>query len=192
MLRSALALRGAESSDFDLNPDTHLPPNRVLKPAGVLMPLQVVGDRLDVVLTKRAAHLKNHPGQISFPGGRQDPGDADAIAAALREAEEEIGLPREQVRVLGSLPPHETVTGYMMTPVLGLIEGTFVDRPEAGEVSEIFRVPLAHLTDPARFRIESRRWQGRQRYYYTVPFGPYYVWGATARILRSLAERIAR
>lgn len=191
-LRRALALRGDESSDFDLNPGVHLPEGRVLKPAGVLIAVQARGAMLDVILTKRSIHLKNHPGQVAFPGGRQDASDADAVAAALREAEEETGLPPARVEVLGTLPPHETVTGYVVVPVLGLVRGGFDERPEAGEVSEIFRVPLSHLTDPARYRIESRRWQGRQRYYYAAPYGPYYIWGATARILRALAERMAR
>ncbi len=191
-LRRALALAGDVSSDFDLNPGVSLPPGRLLKPAGVLVPLQARGGRLDVILTKRAIHLKNHPGQVAFPGGRQDDGDRDAVDAALREAEEETGLPPGRVEVLGALPPHETVTGYVVTPVLGVIQGSFAERPEAGEVSEIFRVPLSHLTDPARYRIESRLWQGRRRYYYAAPYGPYYIWGATARILRALAERMAR
>ena len=188
----ALTLRGGDSSDFDLNPDVRLPEGRVLRPAGVLCALQEREGGVDVILTKRSARLKHHPGQIAFPGGKQDPDDASPVAAALREAEEEIGLPRELVEVLGTLPTHETVTSFTITPVIGWVTADFTERAEAGEVEEVFCVPLAHVINPANFRIEARRWQGRRRYYYTVPYGPYYIWGATARILRALAERMAR
>jgi 8-oxo-dGTP pyrophosphatase MutT (NUDIX family) len=188
----ALALPGDLSSDFDLNPTIVLPEGRVLRAAGVLCALQQGPCGVDVILTKRSAQLKHHPGQIAFPGGRQDPVDADPVAAALREAQEEVGLPPALVEVLGTLPTHETVTGFVVTPVIGWVREPFAERAEAGEVAEIFRVPLAHLLNSANFRVEGRRWQGRKRYYYTVPYGPYYIWGATARMLRALAERVAR
>lgn len=186
-LMDALSMDGSASSDFDLNKDVVLPEGRMLKPAAVL--IGVTSDA-QVILTKRSARLKHHPGQIAFPGGKQDDTDADSVDAALREAHEEIGLPRDIVKPLGSLPTHETVTGYSITPVVALISADFERRPEAGEVSEVFEVPLSHLVDPASFRVEGRRWQGRMRQYYTVPYGPYYVWGATARILRGLADRL--
>jgi 8-oxo-dGTP pyrophosphatase MutT (NUDIX family) len=192
VLRRALSLPGSDSSDFDLNPDVPLPERRVLRPAGVLIAVDVSTPVAQVILTKRSARLKHHPGQISFPGGKQDPDDTDPRAAALREAQEEIGLPRDHVQVLGELPPHETVTGFLVHPVIGLVREPFHEVPEAGEVAEVFRVPFAHVTDPTRFRIEARRWQGRRRYYYTIPYGPYYIWGATGRILRALAERVTR
>ena len=188
-LKEALARPGRPSTDYDLNRDTLPPTDRILRPAAVL--IAVSPQTETVFLTKRSAALKHHPGQVAFPGGKQDPGDPTLTAAALREAEEEVGLPRSQVRVLGEMPTHETVTGFSMTPVLGLIEGPYVPRAEAGEVSEVFEVPLAHVTDPANFIVQSRRWQGRVRHYYTVPFGPYYIWGATGRILRALADRMA-
>ena len=191
-IAAALALRGGASTDFDLNPDVHLPEDRALRPASVLIPMQMVAGRAELILTKRSARLKHHPGQIAFPGGKQDENDSDPAAAALREAHEEIGLPPALVQVMGELPTHETVTGYVMTPVLGFVRDHFDEIPEAGEVDEIFRVPLDHVINPANFRIEARRWQGRRRYYYAVPFGPYYIWGATARILRALAERVSR
>ena len=190
-LIQALSRDSAASSDFDLNPDVVLPPGRRLRPAGVLIPVELRAGTPHVILTKRASHLKHHPGQIAFPGGKQDEGDADVIAAALREAHEEIGLPPENVEVLGTLPFHETVTSFTVTPVLGRVRDTFDVIPEPGEVDEVFSVPLAHVTDPARFSVQSRRWQGRRRSYFTVPFGPYYIWGATARILRGLAERMS-
>jgi len=188
----ALAGCGASSSDFDLNPEVVLPPDRKLRNAGVLCAIEMDLRGPRIILTKRSARLKHHPGQIAFPGGKQEEADADPVAAALREAEEEIGLPRGQVEVLGTLSAHETVTGFMVTPVIGIVRETFVDRPEAGEVDEVFRVPLSHVTDPARFRVEGRRWRGSIRHYYTVPYGPYYIWGATARILRTLAEGLPR
>lgn len=189
-LLTALGRDGGASSDFDLNPDVALPEGRKLRPAGVLVPVQVIAGAAHVILTKRSSHLKHHPGQIAFPGGKQDDGDADVVAAALREADEEIGLPKDNVRVLGTLPSHETVTSFQVTPVIGEVLEPFAFRPEPGEVDEVFHVPLAHVTDPANFLIEGRRWRGQMRHYYTVPFGPYYIWGATARILRGLAERV--
>lgn len=189
-LLHALSRDSGASSDFDLNPDVVLPEGRKLRPAGVLVPVQVIEGRAHVILTKRASHLKHHPGQIAFPGGKQDEGDADVTAAALREAHEEIGLPPQNVRVLGQLPSHETVTSFTVTPTVGLVEAPFDERPEPGEVEEVFRVPLSHVTTEASFLIQSRMWRGQRRYYYTAPFGPYYIWGATARILRGLAERM--
>jgi 8-oxo-dGTP pyrophosphatase MutT (NUDIX family) len=187
-LEGALAQAGSTSSDFDLNADVKKP-DAVLTPAAVLIGIRAETET--VILTKRSARLKHHPGQIAFPGGKQDPTDSTLIDAALREAREEIGLPPVIVDVLGELPPHQTVTGYQVTPVVGLIDGHYDPVPEQGEVSEIFEVPLAHLLEPKNYLIEGRRWQGRRRLYYTVPFGPYYIWGATARILRAFAERMA-
>jgi len=186
----ALNRPGTESSDFDLNPNVQLPENRTLRPAAVLVPVQLLGSELRLILTKRASGLKHHPGQIAFPGGKVDATDAGAEAAALREAEEEIALSRQHVEVLGTLPCHETVTGFSVLPVLGLIRDEFLPRPEPGEVEEVFSVPLDHVTNPDRYSVQSRYWRGQRRYYYTVPFGPYYIWGATARILRGLAERL--
>ncbi|WP_419739461.1 CoA pyrophosphatase [Ruegeria sp.] len=190
-LRTALARPGHGSSDFDLNPDTVLPPGRKLRPAGVLVPITVADEIPRLILTKRSSALKHHPGQIAFPGGKQDEGDADVTAAALREAREEVGLPSDLPEVLGFLPKHETVTSFSVTPVVAIIRQGFDPVPEPGEVDEIFSVPLAHVLNPANYVIESRRWQGTRRKYFAVPYGPYYIWGATARILRGLAARVS-
>ncbi len=189
-LARALDRPAGPSSDFDLNPGLRATVGQPLRPAAVLVTVWLRPDGPALILTKRSSHLKHHPGQIAFPGGKVDPGDASAEAAALRETREEIGLPSDRVRILGTLPVHETVTGFAITPFVGLIEGPFAPIPEAGEVDEVFTVPLPHVLTPARFAIERRQWLGVWRRYYAVPYGPYYIWGATARILRGLAERV--
>ncbi len=190
-LTAALVRDGSGSSDFDLNPETVLPAGRKLRPAGVLVPVSLAYDAPRVILTKRSSALKHHPGQIAFPGGKQDEGDADVTSTALREAQEEIGLPTDLPRILGHLPTHETVTSFAVTPVVAVLETTFDTIVEPGEVDEVFSVPLAHVLNPENYVVESRRWRGQRRYYYAVPYGPYYIWGATARMLRELAARMS-
>lgn len=187
---AALRPDGRASSDFDLSPGIVLPKGRVLRPASVLIGLQETPQGVVVLLTKRSSRLKHHPGQIAFPGGKQDPGDADVTATALREAWEEVALPPSQVRPLGLLPAHETVTGFQVTPIVARIDGAFTPKAEPGEVEEVFTVPLSHVATPGNFSVERRRWRGVWRQFYTVPYGPYYIWGATARILRALADRM--
>ena len=188
MIVERLTKSGRPSSDYDLNPDVQLPPARKLRAAGVLVPVLCAEGRAQLYLTKRSSGLKHHPGQIAFPGGKQEEGDADIIATALREAREEIRLDPANTRILGTLPAHETVTGFTVTPVLAQVLAPFDPVPEAGEVDEVFRVPFAHVMTAARFSVQSRRWRGTRRHYYTVPYGPYYIWGATARILRAMAD----
>ncbi|MBW0158435.1 CoA pyrophosphatase [Sedimentimonas flavescens] len=188
---AALARPGRPSSDYDLNPGVVLPDNRVLRPAAVLVAFEATRDGLQLYLTKRSSHLKHHPGQIAFPGGKQEPEDSGPIEAALREAQEEIGLPPGNLEILGTLEAHETVTSFNVTPVVARIHTPFTPIPEAGEVDEVFTVPFAHIANPANFRVERRRWLGTWRSYYVAPFGPYYIWGATARMLRALGDRMA-
>lgn len=190
-LERALARGGRPSSDYDLNPGTVLPDRRALRPAGVLIAARMTERGPTVILTKRASGLKHHPGQIAFPGGKVDAGDDGPVGAALRETKEEIALPQSSVAVLGSLPAHETVTGFLVTPVLALVTGPCAPVPEPGEVEEAFEVPLPFLMEAAHYRIEGRVWRGQMRRYYAVPWGPYYIWGATARILKALADRMA-
>lgn len=176
------------SSDFDLNPDLPSFEGRTLKDAAVLVAVTQSGR---LILTKRSSKLKHHPGQIAFPGGRQDETDRDLVHTALREAQEEIGLDPSCVDILGQLPAHETVTGYTATPVVALVPDDLAFTPQASEVEEIFAVPFAHVISRANFAIESRTWKGIRRHYYVAPFGPYYIWGATARMLYGLAEQWA-
>lgn len=193
ILAKTLALPATTTTDFDLNPEVvaALPPNRKLRPAAVLVPVFERHGALHVVLTKRASHLKHHPGQVAFPGGKAEDIDADLSQTALREAEEEIGLDRHAVQIAGSLDVHETVTSFELTPYVGFTED-FTPTPQPEEVDEVFDVPLDFLMDPANMSIQGRHWRGQVRRYYTIPYGPYYIWGASARILHGLAERVAR
>lgn len=186
-LERAITAEGQPSSDYDLNADQD-PPPRELRDAAVLVPI-VERERPGLILTKRSSALKHHPGQIAFPGGKVDAGDHDVVAAALREAHEEIALAGAEV--IGTLAPHVTVTGYNVTPVLALVPPDYRATPDPREVAEVFELPFDHVLTPANYLVESRRWRGRRRYYFTVPWGPYYVWGATARMLRALADRMA-
>jgi 8-oxo-dGTP pyrophosphatase MutT (NUDIX family) len=190
--RALSAAPPAASSDYDLNPEVaaRLAADRPLRPAAVLVPLVERGAGLSVILTRRSARLRNHAGQVAFPGGRVDPTDPSLAAAALREAEEEIGLPRDRVAIVGRLDTHETVTRFAVTPFVGHVAPGFRPRSEPAEVEEVFEVPLAFLLDPRNLQVHARRWQGSTRRYYAIPYGPHYIWGATARILKSLAGRL--
>ncbi|MCB1340420.1 MAG: CoA pyrophosphatase [Pseudooceanicola sp.] len=190
-LRAALARPGAPSSDFDLNPAVERPDTVKLREAGVLIAVTLDGAEPRVLLTKRSSGLQHHPGQIAFPGGKVEPTDADVTAAALREAREEVGLPETLPEIVGLMPSHETVTGFRVTPVVAVVREPFTIMPDPSEVDEVFLTPLSHLLDPANYMIESRRWRGMRRKYFIVPWGPYYIWGATARMLRALAAQMA-
>jgi 8-oxo-dGTP pyrophosphatase MutT (NUDIX family) len=152
-------------------------------PAAVLVPLVNRADGLSVLFTRRSADLPDHGGQISFPGGRIEPGDADAGAAALREAEEEVGLPSARVTLLGRLADYETVTGYRVTPVVGWIEPPFEIKVEPVEVAAVFEVPLGFLLEPANQQRHFRMVGDVRRDYYAIPYGEHYIWGATAAML---------
>lgn len=181
---------GRPSSDFDLNAAARPTEAAQKRPAAVLIPVVERDGHLSLLLTKRSAKLRYHPGQISFPGGKVEPSDTDMLSAALREAEEEIGLADAEVELLGALPAHETVTRFDVYPFLGRISPVFVPHPYEGEVAEVFEVPLSHVTRAENFIVHDRQWKGQTRRYYAVPYGPYYIWGATARILRQLADTL--
>lgn len=180
------AERGLQRGDHDLNPG--MAPPAELKAAAVLVPLIDHRDGLTVLLTQRTAHLAAHAGQISFPGGGLDPGDADERDAALRETEEEIGLPREHIDIVGRLDTYITRTAFRIAPVVGLVRPPFSLRPNPDEVADVFEVPLAFILDPANQEQHSRYFRGRQRSFYAFPYGDRYIWGATAGILVNLRE----
>jgi 8-oxo-dGTP pyrophosphatase MutT (NUDIX family) len=163
-------------------------PDRLLTRAAVLVPLVERPEGLTVLLTRRSDHLQDHAGQISFPGGRVEPGDVDALATALREAEEEIGLARALVTPIGRLDTYVTRTGFEVTPVIGLVAPPSSLAPDPFEVAEVFEVPLAFILDPASRQRHSRIYAGKTRYFHVFPWRDYYIWGATAGMLVNLAE----
>jgi 8-oxo-dGTP pyrophosphatase MutT (NUDIX family) len=164
------------------------PPASALTPAAVLVPLVMQPAGLTVMLTQRTAHLAAHGGQISFPGGRAEPDDADSIAAALRETEEEVGLPRDYVEIVGRLDTYLTSTGFEITPVVGLVRAPYPMRADPFEVAEVFEVPLPFILDPANHQRASREYKGRMRHFFVLPYENRYIWGATAGMLVNLAE----
>jgi 8-oxo-dGTP pyrophosphatase MutT (NUDIX family) len=162
---------------------------RPIRPAAVLIP--VVGHaEPTVLLTQRSAHLNDHAGQISFPGGKIDPTDASPLDAALREAEEEIGLTREFIDPIGYLDLYATGFGFRILPTLARVKPGFNLRINEDEVDDAFEVPLAFLMNPANHQVHAKEFRGMQRSYYAMPFAERYIWGATAGILRVLYERI--
>jgi len=182
-LRERLA-RPAPVSALNMSDGFRLP-GREGEPtlAAVLVPLVNRVDGLTVLLTQRSADLPDHAGQISFPGGRVEPTDADIGFAALRETEEEVGLPRERVTLLGTLATYETVTGFRVTPVVGWVEPPFAVRPDPVEVADVFEVPLAFLLEPSNQQRHFRIVGDRRRDFYAIPYGDRYIWGATAAML---------
>ena len=152
-------------------------------PAAVLVPLVNRDAGLAVLFTERSLDLPDHPGQIRFPGGRIEPDDRDAGVAALREAQEEVGLPPERVTLLGTLAQYETVTGYRVTPVVGWVEPPFAVNADPVEVADVFEVPLSFLLEPANQQRHFRMVGDRRRDYYAIPYGERYIWGATAAML---------
>ena len=189
--RSNEDAQAAEHLDeLDRNP--FIRGDQPLKPAAVLIPVVEREDALTVLLTKRTDHLANHGGQISFPGGRRDEGDADCVATALRETEEEVGLERRHVHVIGELDDYIVGTGYLVRPVIGLVQPPFVLKPHDHEVAEVFEAPLAFVLDPRNIQRHARDVNGKPRHHFAIEWHGYYIWGATAGMLRNLSEVLWR
>ncbi len=165
---------------------------REIRPAAVLVPVVRRNDALTVLFTRRTAHLHDHAGQISFPGGRTEPEDSSPRDTALRETAEEIGLAPGHVEILGHLADYTTVTGYRVTPVVGLVSSPFELTLDDFEVAEVFEVPLAFLLDPANHQRNLLLYEGRERHYYAMPYGPHYIWGATAGMLMNFYAFLTR
>ncbi|MGQ0588211.1 MAG: CoA pyrophosphatase [Sphingosinicella sp.] len=160
-----------------------------ITPAAVLVPV-VERPRPTVILTLRPETMRKHPGQVSFPGGRIDPDDEGPVAAALREAEEEIGLPPDAVEVIGVADVYRTITGFEVTPVVGIVPPGLALRPHPGEVAAMFEVPLHHLLDPAHQLVRTVEWRGRERCYYEIEWEGRRIWGATAAMIVNLSRRL--
>ncbi|MCW2315181.1 8-oxo-dGTP pyrophosphatase MutT (NUDIX family) [Rhodoblastus acidophilus] len=159
------------------------------RPAAVLAPVVLRDDRAFLLLTRRAAALRDHSGQIAFPGGKIEAGESP-LAAALREAEEEIGLTREKIEILGCLDPYQTSTGFRVFPVLGLIRPPLDLTPDRREVDDVFETPLEFLMNPANHQRHEKLWQSQARRFYAMPYQERYIWGATAGMIRNLYERL--
>lgn len=189
-----LAPEGGEAvGDHSFSPEiAHLLATGERRPAAVLVPVVAHAGEPTVLLTERTGGLRAHAGQIAFPGGRIDPGDSGPQAAALREAEEEIGLDPAFVEVLGLGPDYLTGSGYKVAPVLSIVQPGFALRLNPSEVADAFEVPLAFLMQEANHRVGSRMWQGATRRFFEMPYGNRYIWGVTAGILRILYERLYR
>jgi 8-oxo-dGTP pyrophosphatase MutT (NUDIX family) len=178
--------------DNDLNPGAPNLHKGPFRQAAVLVPIVERRGGATVLLTKRTDHLHDHAGQISFPGGRVEDHDEHPVATALRETEEEIGLSRDRVVVVGRLDTYRTVTGYAVTPVVGFVRPGFRLELDRFEVAEAFEVPLDFLIDPANHLRHSAVVKGVRRHWYAMPYGDYYIWGATAGMIVNLSQRLGR
>lgn len=163
---------------------------RPLRDAAVLVPVVDHGEQATMLLTKRAERLRSHSGQVAFPGGRIDAADGSPEEAALREAEEEIGLDRSFIDVIGRMPDYVSGSGYRIAPVLSVVRPGFLLTINQDEVDDAFEVPLSFLMDPANHSRDSRMWENKERFFYTMPYGERYIWGVTAGIIRTLYERL--
>lgn len=184
--------------DFQLNPhlwpksaaDQIIQENRPLRAAAVLVPLVDHGDGMTMLLTKRTEHLREHAGQVAFPGGGREDHDASPVDTALRESEEEIGLKRQYVEILGTLDTYRTGTGYIITPVVGLVTPGFTLKVDPGEVAEAFEVPLTFLMNPDNHELRNMGPENGDRTYYAMPWNDYFIWGATAGMIVNLYKRL--
>jgi len=187
---------GAEPAHFGhgdhlLNPDLASYFDGVkLRDAAVLVPVTDAGPDAQVILTRRTVAMRRHSGQVAFPGGAIDPEDPSPEIAAMREAEEEIGLDRRFVEPVGRLPVYMTTTGFHITPVLAVVRPGYAYTLNPAEVDAVFETPLSFLMDPANHKRESRVWDGIERHYYVMPFGEHRIWGVTAGIIRTMYERL--
>ncbi|MBK1713188.1 CoA pyrophosphatase [Rubrivivax gelatinosus] len=191
---AALRARFAAAGDWqpEFAGDGRLVADRPSAAAAVLVPIVAHGDAASVLLTRRTDHLRDHAGQVSFPGGRVEPDDADAVATALREAEEEVGLVRDRVEVIGCLPTYTTVTHFVVTPVVAIVTPPFEPRLDPFEVAAAFEVPLEFLMDPANHRRHVVEAAGASRQFLSMPWGEHFIWGATAAMLRNLYRFLSR
>ncbi len=181
----------APRGDHDLNPDWTQPEEgRRYKPAAVLVPVIMRESGLTIMLTHRGSALRAHSGQISFPGGKVDDGDSGPLGTALREAQEEIGLDARYVELMGYGDAYRSTSGYLVTPVVGLVQEGFRLSLNPFEVAEIFEVPVGFLMNPENHEVQVRLWNGRLRQYYAMPYQRHYIWGVTAGMLRHLYERL--
>jgi 8-oxo-dGTP pyrophosphatase MutT (NUDIX family) len=183
--------RALGPSDWDLNPEfkDDLAVMQAPRSAAVLVPI-VLRAELTVMLTERSHDMPSHPGQVSFPGGKMEPGDVTPVDCALREAREEIGLGAEFVEPLGFLDSYRTGTGFQISPVVALVRPGFTLVVDPREVLEVFEVPLRFLMDEANHQKQSREWRGRQRSFYAMPYEGRYIWGATAGMLKNMHTRV--
>jgi 8-oxo-dGTP pyrophosphatase MutT (NUDIX family) len=177
-------------TDFDLNPGFPFPAQKPYQRAAVLIGLLDRGEDYGVLLTLRPETMARHAGQVAFPGGRIDPGDASSLAAALREAHEEVGADPARVSVLGQSDPYLTSTGYVVSPFVGMLPPDFSPVPDPREVAAVFETPLSFLMNPANHQRHERTYQGTLRAYYAMPHNGRYIWGATAGMIKSLYDRL--
>ena len=190
--RLARPRKALPHSDYDLNPGMRSEkPAGTLRQAGVLIPIVERPEGATILLTRRPDHMRDHAGQVAFPGGRVDAGDDGPVDAALREAEEEIGLDRRLVEIVGQLDSYETRTGFLITPVVGVLAAGFEPKPDPTEVSDVFEIPLDLVLDPRNHPRQSREWRGTLRHFYVVPWENHYIWGATAGMLVQFYRRLS-